>query len=439
MVVKLPRELDDSQVIYDAWTGAYGAKGKDFTKRRVDARTIAFDTDALRSGEGITVEVTMPGDAVSRPGWMSEAAAWLVDNFPYAIFPATLFACIAAWFYRGRDLPGKGTIVVNYEPPDGLSPAEVGTLIDERVDLRDISAVIIDLAARGYLTIKEIPSKSLVFVPRRLSVQARQGLRRPQAIRDGDPQHALQGQERGPHERAGDEVLPGDRQGEDRPLSGLEPGWLLRRQPQHGPRHVSRARPACCLRCALGASALVQIGMIGRVFIVPIAIAGVLSAIVVVITSRVMPRKTRKGRIAWEQINGLEEYIRRAEVDDIQAQDRRGVFERLLPYAIIFGLSNRWAKAFADLYTQPPDWYQPARPAQLLDVAVRERHRPLGLLDESLVAGDATLNRHERRPNGRGLCLVERRVFGRRLLGRRIRRRRGRVVVVGLAQARAGY
>ena len=102
--------------------------------------------------------------------------------------------------------------------------------------------------------------------------------------------------------------------------------------------------------------------MIGRVFIVPIAIAGVLSAIVIIVTSRVMPRKTRKGRIAWEQINGLEEYIRRAEVDDIQAQDRRGIFERLLPYAIIFGLSKRWAKAFADLYAQPPTWYQPADP-----------------------------------------------------------------------------
>ena len=50
------------------------------------------------------------------------------------------------------------------------------------------------------------------------------------------------------------------------------------------------------------------------------------------------------------------------EVDDIEAQDRRGVFERLLPYAIIFGLSSRWTRAFADLYTQPPDWYQPADP-----------------------------------------------------------------------------
>ena len=109
-------------------------------------------------------------------------------------------------------------------------------------------------------------------------------------------------------------------------------------------------------------AALIQFAMIGRVFIAPIVIAGVLSAIVVMITSRVMPSKTQKGRIAWEQISGLEEYIRRAEVEDIQAQDRRGIFERLFPYAIIFGLSKRWAQAFAGLYTQPPDWYQPVDP-----------------------------------------------------------------------------
>jgi uncharacterized membrane protein YgcG len=76
-----------------------------------------------------------------------------------------------------------------------------------------------------------------------------------------------------------------------------------------------------------------------------------------------MPRKTRSGKIAWEQVAGLEEFIRRAEADEIQAQERRGIFERLLPYAIVFGLADRWAKAFAGLYTQPPDWYQPANPS----------------------------------------------------------------------------
>jgi hypothetical protein len=361
VTIGLPEDLDDSQVKYDAWTGAFGAKDKNFTKRRVDARTIAFETEALRSGDGITVEVTMPGDSVSRPGWMSEAAAWLVDNFPYAIFPTTLFACIAAWFYRGRDLPGRGSIVVNYEPPDGLSPAEVGTLIDERVDLKDVSAVFIDLAARGYLTIKEVATKS-------------------GSSSDVDYQFTRCKNSDGlkPFEvklyaklfGGNNAVLMSDLETKFYPVIAEAKKDLYRGLSQSGyfDGNPSTVRGGflglglLAVAGVLGAAALLQHVMIGRVFIAPITITGILSAIVIVIISRIMPRKTRKGRIAWEQVTGLEEYIRRAEVDDIEAQDRRGVFERLLPYAIIFGLSNRWAKAFAGLYTQPPDWYQPLDP-----------------------------------------------------------------------------
>jgi uncharacterized protein (TIGR04222 family) len=359
--VKLPLDLDDSRVVYDAWTGVYGAKNKDFVKRRIDGRTLLFETGALRPGEGITVEVTIPGDAVSRPGWASEAAAWLADNFPYAIFPATLALCIAAWYYRGRDLPGHGTIVVNYEPPDKLSPAEVGTLIDERVDQRDISAVIIDLAARGYLKIEEVASNS--WFSSAIDYRFKQ-LKFANDLKPFEKKlHSKL------FERA-DSVLMSDLATKFYPVisevkaelyQGLSQGGYFDGNPRTV-RGTFLGLGVLVLALALGLCALIQFGMIGRIFVAPIAIAGVLSTIVVVVTSRVMPRKTRKGRIAWEQVSGLEEYIRRAEVDDIQAQDRRGIFERLLPYAIIFGLSDRWAKAFAGLYTQPPDWYQPVDP-----------------------------------------------------------------------------
>jgi len=33
-------------------------------------------------------------------------------------------------------------------------------------------------------------------------------------------------------------------------------------------------------------------------------------------------------------------------------------FEKLLPYAFVLGAADRWAEAFADLYTRPPDWYR---------------------------------------------------------------------------------
>ena len=50
-----------------------------------------------------------------------------------------------------------GIVVPEYvsEPPDNLPPALVGTLVDEKADMRDIVSTLVDLARRGYLTITE--------------------------------------------------------------------------------------------------------------------------------------------------------------------------------------------------------------------------------------------------------------------------------------------
>jgi uncharacterized membrane protein len=33
------------------------------------------------------------------------------------------------------------------------------------------------------------------------------------------------------------------------------------------------------------------------------------------------------------------------------------LFERYLPHAMAFGVEGRWAKAFQDIYREPPGWY----------------------------------------------------------------------------------
>ena len=361
VTVHLPRALNDLELGYDAWTGYFNARGRNFTKRALDERTVEFTTGQLLPREGITVEISMPADAVSRPGWVKELSWWLIDNFPYSVFPATLALCLLTWFFRGRDLPGTGTIVVNYEAPDGLTPAEVGTLVDEQVDLRDISATIIDLAVRGYLKIEEVDASSWFSSGsdyRFIKLREPQGLKTfelklynklfgsKQSVTLSDLQEKFY------------PVLP---QVKDDLYRGLSREGFFDGNPETV-RGASFVLGLMLLLAVLASCCMIQYGLIGRVFLLPVVIAGLLSVVTVLITSRVMPRKTRKGRITWEKIAGLQEYIRRAEVESLGESERQGVFERLLPYAIIFGLSKRWGKAFANLYREPPNWYQPARP-----------------------------------------------------------------------------
>lgn len=358
VTVGLPSSVSPPELVADAWTGSYGARNKNFTYRQVGEQTVVFESQSLRPGEGITIDLAMPADAVAWPGWGKVFGWWLSDNFFYGYFVAALGICWVLWYLRGRDLPGRDTVVVQYEPPKGMTPAEIGTLIDERAHLRDISATVIDLAVRGYLRIEEIESELASEDPdiRFVRLKEPAGLKPFEQLLFGKIFGDQQSVSLSDLENSFYPVLPTVRQ---RLYESLTRASFFDGNP-NTVRNMFAIVGSVVLLVALAIGIGVQIWLVGRVFWVPVIISAVLSWAIVLVTSLYMPRKTRSGRMAWEQIAGLEEYIRRAETDDIQAQEQRGIFERLLPYAIVFGLAERWATAFAGLYSQPPDWYRPA-------------------------------------------------------------------------------
>ena len=51
---------------------------------------------------------------------------------------------------------GDDETPVEFVPPDGLRPGQIGTLVDFKANPLDVTATIVDLAVRGYLTIEEL-------------------------------------------------------------------------------------------------------------------------------------------------------------------------------------------------------------------------------------------------------------------------------------------
>jgi uncharacterized membrane protein len=356
--VTLPREMDDSEIDYLAWTGRYGSRAQDAAASRGDARTILFTTGPLAPGAGISFDLTMPEDAVARPSAIRRAGWWLGDNFAYGLLFATLLLCYWTWRRRGRDALGHGTVVVHYEPPENLGPSEIGTLIDERVDMQDISATIIDFAVRGYLEIQEFEDDDGKTDYRLILKKKPKDLKRyEQRIFDkifdkGDmPKRRLSRLKRSFYS-----VIP-------KVKKDLYESLTKKRYFNGTPETVRQKYLWGWILVVVGATvllAILQKILVGRIFPLPLLVSGVVSILIVTVFSRVMPRKTKKGRTAWEKIAGFEEYITRAEADHIEQQERRSIFERLLPYAIALGIADRWATAFAGIYTQPPAWYQTA-------------------------------------------------------------------------------
>src|SRR5207247_6946718 len=83
-----------------------------------------------------------------QPLWLALAVLALVAGLVFLYW---------RWYTVGRDVRERETIVPEYEPPDKARPAQLGVILDESADTKDVTATIVDLAVRGYLTITEEP------------------------------------------------------------------------------------------------------------------------------------------------------------------------------------------------------------------------------------------------------------------------------------------
>ncbi len=73
---------------------------------------------------------------------------------------AAYYAC--TWVLVARRRPEREPIVVQYQPPEGVSPAEARYIYTLTCDGRTYAAIVADLAARGLLTIE--PTRDGIYV-----------------------------------------------------------------------------------------------------------------------------------------------------------------------------------------------------------------------------------------------------------------------------------
>ena len=248
---------------------------------------------------------------------------------------------------------------VEFAPPGGIRPGQMGTLLDERANTLDVTATIVDLAVRGHLMIRELPKEGWFGKPDW------------QLIRLESDDGVL------PYERVLLDGLFHD--GGEVALSELRTTFVER---LHGVQKelyadaVSRGwfRSSPDTARTLGRLAGLGILAIGALctWVLSHVGAGLLGLPVVIVglvlfagASR-LPARTAKGTAMTMRVRGFRTVIEKAEANEARWAEQENVFTRYLPYAIVFGCTEKWAKAFAQLGAAPPDtamaWYVSSRP-----------------------------------------------------------------------------
>lgn len=368
--------IPDHQVAGElqAWcyAGWYESNSSDnCTTETVGNVGFKFTSGTLDPGEGLTLVAAFPKGVIPAPTPWDQAKSRLAIWWPAALPLLALFGMLWRWSRVGRE-PRSGSIVPEWRKPE-LPAGLAGTLLDQSADMRDIIAVILELAVEGYITIKEVESDKIAGLdPDSFVAKAFRTL----GLSKTDWEIHSRGLSRNrlaPHQRL---VLDGILDGKTvNRMSDLHNDFYQRIPAIRESMYKESVALGMFTRNPTSVRTrywLLGVAMLAMAFIAGFStlnlILGLgvgLSALIVMMFANSMPAMTPRGARQWAYLKGVEEYIRRAdklELEMHQAPSRTTeLFEVLLPYAVAMDVTDIWIDQFENvLASQPPNWYSGA-------------------------------------------------------------------------------
>ena len=314
----------------------------------------------LQAGEGLTIAYGWDKGIVSPPSSLNKFL-WLINlkqNWVFILPVLSFLFMLFLWMQTGRDPRVREAVTVMYSPPHYsnvlLSPAEVGTLVDEKLDPRDITATIVGLAVKGYIKIEETKEEGIIFDKKDYYLKKFKNADTSLTMFEQqimlDVFGSSQGKMISELKNTFYKNIPSLKSSL---YKELERKKYFNTNPEHVRVTYSVIGAALGFGTAFALSTLLG-DAIGGVRAIS---AGVLTGLSVLGFAKFMPAKTREGSAVYMQILGFQEFMNRAEKDQLQRMKDQNLFSKFFPYALALDVADNWAKAFEGIYQEPPDWY----------------------------------------------------------------------------------
>lgn len=410
--VHLPDDVDMGEVNFEAYTGVQGSKKKEYTAYKDKySNTVTFETtNRLSSEEGLTIVVGFEKGIVHEPTFEEKIGYFFDDNKGVVIglvcTAVIIVYCFITWCKVGKD-PKKDIIIPRYNPPDGLSPAEV-KFIDSMGNYDKVfESSILNLAVKGYLKIENEEEKTFGIKSNKMTlIKQDKPLENDISEDEKDIYKTLPDVAKLEYSSSLQSKLVSMQSGQRRFLKKNIDGNMYRKN--LGLVAISVVMSIITFIVSIAFS----IGMTEDMFVAPfmsiwlsvwtvgivsmlkkssngfkscglilfmipfligeavgigvlvhfigtgIAVLILLLVIVNVIYAFLIKAYTKEGRRIKDEIEGFKLFIKTASEDEIKEQTPE-TFDKYFPYAYALGLENDWAKKFErvlESYNYEPNW-----------------------------------------------------------------------------------
>lgn len=152
--IHLPKNADILQ--NSCYTGVHGSTDKNCTSEKLSSTQIIFKANDLKEHENLTVAVGFKAGVLKEPSGFFK---WIDRNWQslplFLIGIYLLFFYYNNWKKYGKD-PEKPVVIPQFNAPNDLSPASLGYIDKGEFDANLVTANLVDLSVKGFVGIDEV-------------------------------------------------------------------------------------------------------------------------------------------------------------------------------------------------------------------------------------------------------------------------------------------
>lgn len=355
--VKLPSGILKDKVITTLYTGAQGSTVQGGFSQVNNNGAVEFKTTkSLFAYEGLTVVVGWPKGFVTEPTQAENFWHSVKANLDYVIgilgFLLVLFYYFYTWNKVGRD-PQKGTVIPQYDPPKGFSPALLRFVKHMGMDDRTFAAAIINLGVKGKLSVHE---EKGFFGTKKYSLTKKTG--NDIGLITAEEQVLLDG-----FFKDGD-TYKLEKSNAVKTVA-IRKDFLTSLTTQTGKQYFAKNLGALALGTffstlaiagAVISSVFVSYGFGAAVQTVLIVILIAALVLINIIFGWLLRAYTLEGRKLVDEIEGFKLFLSVTEKDRLAfhnpPEQTPELFEKFLPFALALGVEHKWAEQFSSVFAK---------------------------------------------------------------------------------------
>lgn len=341
----------------ECYTGVYDSLEQNCTLEKSPGQIIINTTQGLNVNEGVTLGVIIPKGIFSSAS-LTEIKP-LIPRWLF-ILPFLLFILgVWLWWPLVKQPKNNQPIITQFEPLLELNPLESGILVYARTKRSFFTATIVDLAVRGYLKIKNIPSEiKLGFFKLKPDDFELSKLKITDSLKDSESKlfEALF--------ESGEVAKMSKLKYQLASAANTSYEWgvkSLEEKKYFIPRSTGKVFVSGAVLVLLFMSFCIPIIAANHWLIIVLNFILSLISFVMFFKLLAVKQLTEFGLEKKNYLLGLKEYIKVAEKYRLEfhnAPEKNAAhFEKLLPYAIVFGLVENWTGFFKDVLKENPAWY----------------------------------------------------------------------------------